>query len=73
MHSETHAKAWPLRAALPTFEDDAATVAKRIMADILREHPRMRLSDLVGDVVGIRRQDDLARLHLGLRLAGMPD
>lgn len=47
--------------------------ARRIMADILVAHPGMRLAGLVGDVVGIRRQEDLERLHLGLRLAGMPD
>lgn len=46
--------------------------AKRIMVEILTFHPRMRLAELVGDVVGIRRKEDLERLHLGLRLAGMP-
>ncbi len=47
--------------------------ARRIMADILRLHPQMRLAGLSGKVVGLRRQEDLERLHQGLRLAGMPD
>lgn len=47
--------------------------AKRIMVGILASHPHMRLAELGGDVVGIRRKEDLERLHLGLRLAGMPE
>ena len=47
--------------------------ARRIMADILHLHPHMRLARLTGDVVGVRRQEDLERLLQGLRFAGMPD